>query len=128
MRTPFGLEVGDGGLEVLDLEGDRVHATTVARDELTGRAVDHRLADFDGVVTDPGHPAPPSDAGLGGLAVLEHAEPRQGAETSDGQVVVGHHGRGVEEPAHGVASHGYRPLRGRRDEVIDRRSPGAPRR
>ncbi len=92
-------------VEILDLERDRVHAATMARDELAGGAVDDRLADFDGVVADPGHAAPPADAGFGGLAVLEHPEPGQETEAIDGQVVVGHHGRRVEQPAHGVTGH-----------------------
>ena len=93
------LQVRHRRLEVLDLQGDGVHAAPEARDELGRRALDDRLADLDRVVAGPRHAAAPPDARLGRLAVLEHREADQGAEVPDGQVVVGHHRGGVEQPA-----------------------------
>ena len=93
------LQVRHGGLEVLDLEGDGVHATAVARDEPRGGTLDDGLADFDGVVPGPAHAAAPADSRLGRLSVLEDPEAGDGTEVPDGQVEVGHHGGGVEQPA-----------------------------
>ena len=92
------LQVRHRRLEVLDLQRDGVHAAPETRDELGRGALDDRLADLDGVVAGPRHPAPPPDARLVRLAVFEHRQSDQDAEVPDGQVVVGHHGGGVEEP------------------------------
>jgi hypothetical protein len=104
------LQVGHGGLNVVDLQGDRVHAAAEPGDELGRSALADRLADLDCVVAGPGHAAPPPDARLGGLVVFEDGEPDEDAEVPDGQVVVGHHRRGVEQPADVVrATRGHRP-------------------
>ena len=62
------------------------------------------LAHLEGVVAHPGHAAASPDARLVGLAVLQHREAHQGGQVAHGEVVVGHHGGGVEQPAHPVAA------------------------
>ena len=64
MWTSCCFQVRHGRLEVLDLQGNRVHAAAEAGDELGRTALDDRLADLDGVVPDPGHAAAASDTGL----------------------------------------------------------------
>ena len=103
------LQVRHGRLEVLDLEGDGVQSAPEPRDELRRGALDDGLADLDRVVAGPRHPAQAPDARLLGLAVLEHREPHQHAEVPDREVVVGHHGGGVEEPADVVPPPGAAP-------------------
>ena len=104
-RDPHAVPVeeGDGGLQVGDLERDRVHSAAEAGDELGRTPVDDRLADLDRVVPGPRHATTPADARLGGLAVLEDLEPDQVRECCHGAaIVVDHRGR-VKEPADLVA-------------------------
>ena len=118
----LALEVGHRRLEVLDLERNGVHATAETLDELGRRTVADRLADLNGVVARPGHTAAAPDARFGRLAVLQHGEPHQGGQVPDGEVVVGHHRRGVEQPPHVVAPPAAGPAH---RNLTVRPSPGA---
>ena len=71
----------------------------MAGDELGRRALDDGLADFDGVVAGPGHAAATADSRLVPTPRTRGPEADEGAEVPDGQVVVGHHRGGVEQPA-----------------------------
>ena len=94
---PTTSEVLNGCVEVLDLEGARMHTRTEALQEARGRmAGDDRLGHLDRTVADPGHAAPAPDCCC--LAVLEYPEPDDVPQFVHGAVIAVDHARRVKGP------------------------------